>query len=175
MDFLNSTPETTNCNQEEYDAFMAIDSFGNADSLLLFPNSDALIFSSVVKEVHPLVDSGASRTVAGTSWTRGWVGLSGSAPLPPLNSSTRWFKFGSQDRFQSLGTFVFRGFIPDAKDAEKADSPEILPIEADIIDLPVPFLLSQATLRDLCASIHFQPHQMILRNSLTIPLETTGI
>ena len=154
--------------QEECDAYMATDYLEETECSVV-ENSDASALVRHAPGVYPLIDSGASRTVVGRSWARKWLGVTDSTPFIPKETPKRRFKFGSQEKFHSLGARTFYGLAPKAT-RNNVSRPEVLAIEADVVDLPIPFLLSQDTLKKLGAIICCTSLHMTIGGNLAIPL-----
>ena len=57
----------------------------------------------------PLIDFGASRTVAGTPWLIRRLGVGKKSELPAFRSAERVFRFGSRSQFSPIGRIVLRG------------------------------------------------------------------
>ena len=83
------------------------------------------------------------------------------------------FKFGSQRVFDSLGSYLMTGILSDVK----SDSPpqrKRLRFLTDVIDLPIPCLISRETLFDLGATIDFKTMSMFVEDQVRVPLYTTA-
>ena len=155
----------------EHDTFMA-ESSETAEEVF-YPNSGLSVFfqkQMTMQKCEPLIGSGASRTVVGLNWLLEWTGLKNRDSLN-LTPSSRIFKFGSQEKFDSLGVYTMIGSLPDAFNSQMKD--ELLAVDADVLDLSIPFLMSQNTLFQLKAELNFDQEIMKVCNTLSIPIRAS--
>ena len=156
----------------EHDTFMAESSDTAED--VFYPNSGLSVFyqkQMPKQKCEPLIDSGASRTVVGLDWLLEWDGVNNRESLK-LTPSSRRFKFGSQEAFASLGVYTMIGSLPDARNPHMRD--ELLAVNADVLDLSIPFLMSQNTLFQLKADLNFEQKMMKICNTLSIPIRVSS-
>ena len=98
----------------------------------------------------PFIDCGASRTVVGVPWLLRWFKVGDSNELPILKPISRMFRFGSQSQFKSQGCIVIKGSVV-GKTKERGDITRVIAIEAGVISLNIPFLVSNVALCNLRA------------------------
>ena len=137
---------------------------------IFYPNPSASVFfQSQAQEGKwgPLIDSGASRTVVGLPRFQGWSGLTSKEELK-LRKSMRVFKFGSRERFQSIWVRILIGSLGNSISKDYAE--DMLAIEADVLELHMPFLLSQNTLSRLNGELNFPKKVMTLSGNIQAPL-----
>ena len=160
----------------EFDAYMAW-SFIEGPAVVYdasFQESSASKEDSKVIPNAPISDSGASKSVTGIVWLKRWLGICPEDPLPKLSPSSRRFKFGSQRTFDSIGTIILAGSLPDVPVLNESQ-PEVLRIRVGVIKLDAPCLISRETLFSLNAAIDFSKLSLtLLNNKLPIPLQVTS-
>ena len=157
--FDDSTVYTASTCEEEYCINISL------------PNTSTVVSSKDPSYLQccPLIDSGASKTVVGESWIRMWMKLKKDQPTPFLTTSSGTFRFGSQQKFPSMGQIIPMGRI-QGEDTKGAKIQEILAIETDVISLPIPFLLSHDTLQKMNANINFRSTTLSINDYIIIPL-----
>ena len=139
---------------------------------MIYKNSgDSVFLQTQEGKWEPLIDSGAARTVAGLNWLMGWNGVSSQEALQ-LKPIRRVFKFGSQAKFASLGVHILIGMFPCARD--DGDHVDLLAIEADVLNLPIPFLMSQATWYRLNDELDFPRNNLKLRGQIDVPIRRSS-
>ena len=99
-----------------------------------------------------IIDSGASQSVVGKAWL-----LHHQIHVPShWSKSTNSFRFGSGPAYESCGFAYLRITIPG--NATQSGNAMEINIQADVVDTPVPFLISMKTLQSLEARIDFRQH-----------------
>ena len=103
-----------------------------------------------------IIDSGASQSVVGKAW------LIHHRTHEPSHwsSSANSFRFGSGSSFKSCGYTYLRIAIPAVATQSKKEME--LTIRADVVDTPVPFLISLKTLQSLSTQIDFRSHVIMI-------------
>ena len=157
---------------QEQDAFM-ICGDTSADMVCYdssFDNSGALC-STTTTSILPLIDSGASRNVAGVLWLRKFLDLSDNDALPSLTTTARVFRFGNSMRYPSMGSITVQVQIEGYEESHMKT--RVINVNVDIIDLSLPFLLSGRSLSLLKATIDFGSRKMIIDNKFSFNLIPT--
>ena len=117
----------------------------------------------------PLIDCGASRTVVGIPWLIKWFGVKRASDLPAFLPSARVFRFGSQTQFSPLGRLIVSGTV-SVTTMNHERCAEILSIEADVISLNIPFLVSHVTLCLMRAKLDFAPPTLTIASKFVVEL-----
>ena len=156
-----------------HDAFTA-QRFGNEEWMYYdAPDQTSALRGDIPRNHEPLIDCGASKTVAGLLWLLSWLSRSSADVMQMLSPSNRVFRFGNVKRHNSLGRIVVGGKV-SGWTAPKQHSVEVLSIEADVIALDIPFLISNFTLSQMKACIDFGAKILHVSNKFWVQLKALG-
>ena len=103
-----------------------------------------------------VIDSGAASNVTGMKWILSWMKWGNVTEKPVLKESARKFRFGSGSVHPSEGTLELKGrlwILPTTKKGIRTK--RAFNIICDVVNLPIPLLLSLNTLRRCSCQIGF--------------------
>ena len=115
------------------------------------------------------IDIGASETVVGTPWIRRRIALGKEDIQSYLKPSRKSFKFGSQEKFPSLGALTITGRI-DGRDMAGNCVSRLIQFDVDVVLPPIPFLVSRETLKNMRASLDFSSCTLNINQDVVIDL-----
>lgn len=117
---------------------------------------------SLVMVPELVIDSGAASTVVGRAWLEKWCKWGNISYPMTMRRSTRKFRFGSGTVYDSLGNADLKGWVwTTSTGKQKAKSKKSFGLTCDVVDLPIPLLVSLNTLRALKCQIHFGAGKMV--------------
>ena len=101
-----------------------------------------------------LIDSGAIGTVVGMGWSKSWTR---NQPLG-LVTSAKSSRFGDGDPYPSIGIFCVKLTLPS--EVANLQHPRNFPIAADVVQAPIPFLVSKKSHVNMRGKLDFSTAQL---------------
>ena len=134
-------------------------------------------FSAEWNEVHItnitdcriVLDSGATHTVVGRQWLDFYFQDKKGIDKPRIIPRKKTFKFGDSRLFRSAGSILIPVTVPCITDKPGGES-IVLRVRSDIVDTPIPLLLSRQTLKLLKGRMDFEKNLLQVNNTTSIQL-----
>ena len=120
-----------------------------------------------------VIDSGAASNVAGKEWILAWRKWGNVKEPLVLGKSSRKFRFGSGVIHPSEGTIELKGWLWINGKVEGKRSKREFNIVCDVVNLPIPLLLSLNALRLCNCMIHFGEGKLIWKDQSETKLKMT--